>query len=180
MEMDSTEARLHRLAVAALDGDRVAYRQLLEVLAPYLKRYFARRLAPSLAGSVDDLVQETLFAIHKKRMTYDPKRPFTAWMHAVAQHKLIDHLRLHGRAKLVPIEGFDGVAPDRDAIAAHDLDKVLAMLPERTSNLIRSVKVEGASVAEAATAHGMSENAAKVAIHRGLKSLMQRFARGAR
>jgi RNA polymerase sigma-70 factor (ECF subfamily) len=36
---------------------------------------------------------------------------------------------------------------------------------------IRAMKVEGLSVAEAATRSGMSESAIKVSVHRGLKAL---------
>jgi RNA polymerase sigma-70 factor (ECF subfamily) len=61
-----------------------------------------------------------------------------------------------------------------------DVDTVLATLPDRPATLIRQVKLEGASVAEAAGRAGMSETAAKVAIHRGLKALAARFTGGAR
>lgn len=177
MESDPIEARMHILVVASLDGDRAAYRALLTELTPYLRSYFARRLSPGQAGHVDDLVQETLLAIHARRLTYDRNRPFTAWLHAIAADKLVDHLRRHRSA--VPLDE-NIPAAARDETAPGDLDNVLATLPSRTSSLIRTVKVEGASVAEAASAHGMSETAAKVAIHRGLKALIARFSGGGR
>ncbi|AEQ52259.1 sigma-70 family RNA polymerase sigma factor [Pelagibacterium halotolerans] len=174
--MDSLETRLRALVLLSLEGDRAAYRQLLGELTHYLRIYFARRLAPAHAANVEDLVQETLLAVHAKRLTYDTARPFTAWLHALAHHKLVDHLRRHAIRPTVPLDDeMTGGVPAGD-LAAHDLDRVLETLPERTSTLIRRVKVEGASVAEAASAHGMSEGAAKIAIHRGLKALMARFA----
>ena len=71
-------------------------------------------------------------------------------------------------------------AIDPPGQARGDLDIVLDAVPARTADLIRRTKVDGASVAEAAAAHGISETAAKVSIHRGLKSLAARFAGGSK
>jgi|TARA_A100001391_G_scaffold149061_1_gene106495 RNA polymerase sigma-70 factor (ECF subfamily) len=175
--MDSLETRLRALVLSSLEGDKSAYRQLLGELTHYLRIYFSRRLAPTHAAHIEDMIQETLLAVHTRRLTYDLDRPFTAWLHAIAHYKLVDHLRRHSIRPTVPLDDdFADSAQPGSAMAAHDLDRVLGTLPERTSTLIRKVKVEGSSVAEAASAHGMSESAAKVAIHRGLKALMERFA----
>jgi RNA polymerase sigma-70 factor (ECF subfamily) len=56
-----------------------------------------------------------------------------------------------------------------------DLDKALETLPERQRNLVRDVKIEGLSLAEAGDRAGVSEGAAKVALHRALKSLGERM-----
>ncbi|WP_282567916.1 sigma-70 family RNA polymerase sigma factor [Devosia oryzisoli] len=183
MQADTTEMRLRALMVAALDGDAGAYRRLLSELTRYLRPWFARRLTPAQASHAEDLVQETLLAVHRRRMTYDRSRPFTAWLHAIAHHKFVDHVRHHA---IRPIVHLDDDAPifaaDDSANAAdrRDVETILADVPERTGALIRETRLEGASVAEAAARHGMSETAAKVAIHRGLKSLMARFAGGAK
>lgn len=56
-----------------------------------------------------------------------------------------------------------------------DVDAVLSTLPTRPAELIRQTRLQGASIAEAAARTGMSESAVKVSIHRGLKSLANRF-----
>lgn len=175
------EAALRPLMLAALAGDAAAYRRLLAALRSHLGRYYARRLGPALAASAEDLVQDTLMAIHTRRMTYDPAQPFTAWVHAIARYKLIDLFRRHKVRPSVPLEDDAALFARDDAEdATHrmDVDVALAALPPRSATLIREVKLGGASVAEAAASAGMSETAAKVAIHRGLKSLMSRFAGG--
>lgn len=181
MQSDPTEVRLRGLMLAALDGDAVSYRTLLAELGRHLRAYFNRRLTPAYASHAEDLVQETLLAIHTRRMTYDRTRPFTAWLHAVAHHKFVDHVRRQSIRMTVPLEDDAPIfaADDAgDATARRDLDTVLDTVPPRTSDLIRRTRIAGQSVAEAAAAHGMSETAAKVSIHRGLKSLMARFAGG--
>lgn len=181
MQADETEMRLRGLMLGALDGDAAAYRRLLADLTRYLRPYFARRLSPAHAAHAEDLVQETLLAIHTRRMTYDPNRPFTAWLHAVAHHKFVDHVRRHAIRPTVPLDDDSPIfASDDSANAANrlDVEAVLGEVSPRTSDLIRQTRLEGASVAEAAARHGMTETAAKVSIHRGLKSLMARFAGG--
>ena len=171
------EARLKPLMLAALAGDQRAYRALLAELRTHLVRYYARRLTNPAAA--DDLVQATLMAIHTRRLTYDPNQPFTAWLHAIARYKLIDHFRRSKLRQTLPLEDDAAIfaADDAgDATARMDVDT----LPDRPAALIRQVKLEGSSIAEAAGRAGMTETAAKVAIHRGLKALAARFTGGAR
>ncbi|HYT15703.1 MAG TPA: sigma factor, partial [Burkholderiales bacterium] len=58
----------------AQDGDRDAYRRLLEDVTPYLRSIAARHFRNS--GDIEDTVQEVLLTVHAVRHTYDPARPF--------------------------------------------------------------------------------------------------------
>ncbi len=182
--MDSTadtEARLKALMLAALDGDARAYRSLLDALRQHLRRYYLRRLDGALAANCDDLVQDTLMAIHTRRMTYDRSQPLTGWVYAIARYKLVDHFRRQKLRATLPLEDDAAIFAADDAGSAADrmdVDTVLNAIPARPAELIRQVKLEGASIAEAAQQAGMSESAVKVSIHRGLKALTARFARG--
>lgn len=170
------ESDLKALMLAALAGDAAAYHRLLKVLAPHLRAYFARRL--NGAAEAEDLVQETLIAIHAKRASFDTAQPFTAWLYAIARYKLIDHLRRSGSRKTVPLEEASAITADSDneaAEAARDVEQLLATLPEAKRGLLRKVKLEGLSTAEAAAATGLSESAVKVRVHRSLRALMKRI-----
>jgi RNA polymerase sigma-70 factor (ECF subfamily) len=157
----------------ALGGDRAAYGALLTDLGGLLRRYFERRLAD--AAEAEDLVQETLLAVHTRRATYDPSRPFTAWAYAIARYKLIDHLRRRRARPTTPLDDniHELFAPDDHAAAsaASDLDRLLGALPESQSRAIRDVKLEGLTSAQAAARAGVNEGAVKVRVHRGLKAL---------
>ena len=158
--------------VRALGGDGAAYATLLRKLQGHLRAYYARRVGR--AAEAEDLLQETLIAMHTRRETYDPSRPFTAWVHAIARYKLIDYFRRHKRRAEDPIDDADALFTASDTQAAEaqlDVTRLLNRLPEKTRNLIRDVKIEGLSTAEAAARHNMSESAVKVGVHRGLKSL---------
>jgi RNA polymerase sigma-70 factor (ECF subfamily) len=158
--------------LAGLAGEAEPYRRLLNELSGILRAYYARRTPPGI--DAEDLVQETLIAVHSRRSTYDAGQPFTAWAYAIARYKLIDALRrarLHLRAPAEAAEALFVPAGADAAMAARDLERVMAELPARTRDLIRATKLEGLSTREAAEKHGMTETAVKVAIHRGLKAL---------
>jgi RNA polymerase sigma-70 factor, ECF subfamily len=177
--VENVEERLKSLMLQSLDGDEEAYRRLLRESGERLRAYFSRRLSdPSMA---DDLVQETLIAIHTRRGSYDRERPFTVWLHAIARYKLIDHVRKLGRHKSVAIDDMpeELIAVDeRDSVGARqDLDQMLETVSDLHRGLIRAVKIEGRSIAEASAASGLSESAVKVAIHRALERLKKRISR---
>ena len=169
------------MMLAGLAGDASAYRRLLEELSLYLRAYFIRRLGDRGKADAEDLVQETLMAVHAKRATYDVERPFTAWLHAVAKYKLADHYRRGRRRVTVSLDDVDEpFAPDEAtaAMAYYDVQRLLQTLPEAKQALIRRVRIEGQSVAEASASTGMSESSVKVTIHRGLKALGSRLKGG--
>src|SRR5207253_10706291 len=96
------EVRLKALMSAALGGDAQAYRQLLVEVGADLRAYDVRRLTGQ--ADVEDLVQETLIAMHTRRSTYDVSQPLTSWLHAIARYKLIDHFRRAGRRRAVSLD----------------------------------------------------------------------------
>jgi len=173
--MPSNEERLRGLLLRGLDGDSAAYHAFLKELASHLRAFLRKRLA-RLPEEVEDLVQESLLAVHNQRHTYDRKQPLTAWVLALARYKLIDLLRRRSRTVLLhdPLdeEGELLVVSDNEAAEARrDIAKLLSELPERHRLPILYVKLEGLSVAEAAQRAGMSESAIKIGVHRGLKAL---------
>ena len=88
-----------RLMRLSLEGDDAAYARVLSELAAFLRRTVRQGFARSGIGpeEVEDVVQETLLAIHLKRHTWDPAQPLVPWVRAVATNKLIDNLRRRGR-----------------------------------------------------------------------------------
>lgn len=176
--MNLVEDELRRLLLLARAGDNKAYVGFLTRSSVALRAYFRRRLA-AFPDDVEDLVQETLLALHNQRHTYRATDRLTPWLYAIARYKLVDSLRAHSprRAVEVPIDDDEpdgGMLVDTDSGAAEarrDLLKLLSALPDRYRLPIALVKLEGLSVAEAAQKAGMSESAVKVGVHRGLKLL---------
>ena len=173
--MGAREDHLKDLLVRGLCGDGAAYHAFLKELSAFLRAFLRGRLT-RVPDEVEDLVQETLLAVHNQRHTYDATQPLTAWVHALARYKMIDFLRRRaGREAMNDPLGEDDelfAASDEEAREARrDLATLLARLPDRHRLPILHVKIEGLSVAETARRTGMSESAVKVGIHRGLKAL---------
>ena len=169
------ELRLHALLVQGLAGDEAAYRDFLQASATHLRAFLRRRLS-RWPDEVEDLLQESLLAIHNQRMTYDPSAPLTAWLYAIAKYKLIDWLRRHARREMHngPLDDENELFSTADADAneaQRDLATLLELLPEQQRAAIMHTKVDGWSVRETALALKISEASVKVAVHRGLKTL---------
>src|SRR6266536_1530974 len=182
--MDTIEGELKGLMQASLGGDGIVYSNVLGRLSRYLRGYYRARLAAQSAPDIEDLVQETLLAIHVRRHTYDPAQPFTPWVYAIARYKLIDYLRrTRGPVKSLPIDDAKEIAARDDHLASEstfDLNQLLGQLSPKVRDAIRYVKLDGLSVAEAAARGGMSESAVKVNVHRGMKTLSALIAKGRR
>jgi len=169
------ESALKPLWLRAQAGDDAAYRQSLRLLAGRLRAYLRRRLS-GFPDEVEDLVQETLLALHLQRGTYNPALPVSAWAVAIARHKLVDLWRRRGRRDSLH-DAIDDVdeqllaAEPEDGGARRDLQTLLRALPSAQQQAIVLTKLEGLSVAEAATRTGASPAAIKVQVHRGLKRL---------
>ena len=173
--MSATEDRLRDLMVRGLAGESAAYHAFLKELSAHLRAFLRKRLA-RLPDEVEDLVQETLLAVHNQRHTYESDQPLTAWVHAIARYKLVDLLRRRAGREAMndPLDDELAVFASSDTEAAEarrDVAKLLERLPERQRLPIQYMKLEGLSVIEAARASGMSEAAVKVGVHRGLKAL---------
>lgn len=173
--MDAKEERLRELLVRGLGGDPGAYHAFLRELSAHLRAFLRRRLA-HLPDDIEDLVQESLLAVHNQRHTYDVDQPLTAWVHAIAKYKMVDLVRRRASVDLLtePLNDENDVFSSADADAAEarrDVAKLLEQLPDRQRLPILYTKLQGLSVMEAARITGMSASAVKVGVHRGLRAL---------
>lgn len=157
------------MMAAAQAGASAPYRRLLGELRPWLVRYFSRRLPPA---AVEDAVQDTLVAIHTKRHTFDPARPFGPWLAGVARYKWIDRLRIAARHAADELPETLATPDHESAVtSAAVLATLLRSLKPAQAEVIRLVKLDGLSIAEAAARTGQSAALVKVNIHRGLARL---------
>jgi RNA polymerase sigma-70 factor (ECF subfamily) len=141
-----------------------------------LRGLASRGLARHRFGSedVEDVVQETLLALHLKRHTWDERQPFSPWLHAIARNKLIDNLRRRGRQVHLAIDDIgdllagDVPPPELDGT---DAQRLIGNLKGREREIVVAISINGASAREVAQRLGMTEGAVRVALHRALRSL---------
>jgi len=174
--MRASEEQLRTMMIGGLDGDAVLHAALLGILVPLLRGFYRRHMRGG-DDDIEDLVQETLIAVHTRRATYDRDRSFTAWLFAIARYKMVDQFR-RGR-RLCPIDGLEEILVaegfEDSSNARMDMDRLLDGLPLKQARAIRDTKLNGLSVSEAAERSGIGESDVKVSIHRGLKALAARI-----
>lgn len=157
-------------------GDDESYAELLAMLAGIARRFVRNRVGAT--PWLDDVVQETLWSVHRARQTWSPDRAFGPWFYAIVSHRMVDVYRKQRRVALRedPRDHLEAtVAVDEEASAdTVDMDAVraaLASLPARQRDIVEGLKLREESVKTLATRHGMSETAVKVMAHRGYKRL---------
>lgn len=163
----------------AQQGDKQIYEELLEEITPMLRGFF-RKFAYSSKVDVDELVQETLIAIHQASHTYNSDRSFKHWFFAIASYKLKDSLRsIYRKRKLIEIDFADvehhlydqPVDVDEDI----SLEEMLHVLSTKQRKIIYLLKIKGNSLQETANELNMSVAAVKVAAHRAYHILIKKF-----
>ena len=178
--MTDRESHWAGLMRAAIRGDSRSYHRLLQELAPVLRGLASRGLARNRFGGedVEDVVQETLLALHLKRGTWDERQAFCPWLYAIARNKLIDNLRRRGRHAHLPIDDIaDLLAADErpPELNGADAERLIARLKGRAREIVVAISIEGASARQVADSLGMTEGAVRVALHRALRSLARAF-----
>src|SRR4029077_8612260 len=78
-----------------LDGQLEAFDGLHAAFAGRLRGYLLSLCRD--AGLADDLLQETFMQIHRSRRTYQPGRPVTPWVYAIARNVYLMKRRSAGR-----------------------------------------------------------------------------------
>lgn len=184
-QADPADAYRAALMKAAQAGDRAAYTALLRECVPFIRSVASRRVP---RDRVDDVVQDTLLTIHRARRTYDPRRPFNAWLHTIADRRAIDLMRRVAReagreihAPLLyeqhPDEAFDPARAEDRSDAMFRVRSAVATLPAGQREAVQHLVLEEQSLNAAAQTTGRSEGALKVNLHRAIKALRMKLER---
>ena len=163
-----------------LEGEIDAFDGLYDALAGRLRGYL-RSLCrdPTLA---DDLVQETFMQVHRSRRTYEPGRPVTPWVFAIARHVYLMNRRSASRRlrfeERVASEARHAGAPRDGVSALADADAVrraLRQVPTDQRNALVMHHVHGWSFGEIAARFGIRVNAAKTRAFRGMRRMREQL-----
>src|SRR5262245_62319498 len=106
---------------AAQEGDRRAYERLLREVAPLVRTIARRR--HSTADRVEEVVQDVLLTVHRVRHTYDPARPFSHWLAAIARRRSIDAIRRRGRVDAAEVSDDQAYETFADPAANREMER---------------------------------------------------------
>jgi RNA polymerase sigma-70 factor (ECF subfamily) len=180
MDAGKREDPLGELMRRSQGGDAAAYAELLKEAAGVVRRVIRGRRTSLNDEDVEDLIQETLLALHNVRATFDPARPFMPWLLAIARNRFVDRARRYFRkdAREVPIDeqNVTSALPDTNTMVDtfgeyQALHRAIQELPSGQREAIEMLKLREMSLKEASEASGITIGALKVATHRAMNSL---------
>lgn len=169
---------IQRLVAKVAEGDKVAYTELLRLSASIVRAHVAARVTGRDRMMIEDIVQDTLLAVHTKYHSYDPSMPYLPWLRTVAHHKLVDHWRRQNIAFLISVDdtesGIDLVEPvsaEAHSDAAITLERMFDELSEKQRRVVQLAKLDGKTMVEIAEDLKISVSDAKVTLHRAITRL---------
>lgn len=176
------DARWAALMLQAQDGDKQAYHQLLQSIAPYV-RAIARRYLGN-GEDAEDAVQEVLMVVHGIRHTFERDRPFKPWLGTIASRRCIDLLRRrahrarHEMAEVVDVDyhAHGGPGPEDTLLREHEARRIRSAvdeLPARQRDAISMLRLQELSLNEASEQSKQTVGSLKVACHRAIGSLQR-------
>lgn len=166
------------------DGDGAAFRKLYARVAPRLLSYLLRMTRDR--ASAEDLLQHTFLKIHRARGAYVAGADPIPWMYAIAHRTFLDEARRAKRAKVRVAATADSLPEVRahvtgkpeaqvDEPADPELTRAalsaLETLPPNQREALVLTKLNGKTIAEAATIAGTTPGAMKLRAHRAYVAL---------
>jgi len=132
----------------------------------------------------EDLVQDVFFRMLRYRTSYDPERPFTAWMYQIARNASLDQAQKRG-AEVVGIEEFldrraepvsPAPGPEERASRGQSLAllrRALDRLPEEKREILVLARFQGMKYEDIADVLGCETATVKVRVYRAMRALEQ-------
>jgi len=159
-------------------GDESAFASVYDAVAPRVHAYLIRQARDRVLA--DDLLQQTLLQIHRKRGTYVAGLPVLPWAFAIARRLYIDECRRRKTDALWSAR--DVGEDDRRACALPDdefatreaarlVEAELQRMPGNQRVAFELLKVDGLSHQEAAQALGTTVNAVKLRAFRAYTAI---------
>jgi RNA polymerase sigma-70 factor, ECF subfamily len=163
------------VVAAAKRGDQDAWRALYRAHAGRLVVWLETRSGSDRAVAAEDVAAQTWLTAAEKVRDYDgTMEEFGAWLFGIGRRVAANVQRRSGRRRTDPVaetpaaptEGPEATVPE-----AVWVREVLTQLSPRERDVVACVDVVGLTVADTATALGLTPVAVRVARHRALRRL---------
>lgn len=163
------------LAKRFAEGDLDAFETLFREHQRNVYRWIVRIVRDPAAA--EDLSIEAFWRMYRARARFDPSHKCGAWLRRIAVNVALDHLRSVKPLVALPEDFPARLAPDsavqRETRVA--IRRALAELPRRLRVVVQLGLVEDEPYNEIAGALGVSLNAVKVRMFRGVRLLRKKL-----
>ncbi len=160
------------LVARARSGDALAFERLFERYHAPILNYLHRMVGDRALA--EDLAQDSFVKAYRALPNTRPDLAFKAWLYRIATNTAISHLRRRKLIRWVPFLPTQDYASnesiERSVGRKHDVEQALHLLPDHYAAVLVLRHYQGLSLAETATALGISENAAKLRLFRARKA----------
>ncbi|SIR32158.1 MULTISPECIES: RNA polymerase sigma factor [Acidiphilium] len=165
---------------AAQAGDRRAYGALLAAALPWLRARARGRWPTATLSDIEDIVQETLLALHRSLALYQPPRPVAPFLFGIMKLRGAEVRRQRHRHAAretilddVPVTSQAlRTNPDQDAaVDQAAMQAAIGRLSPRDQEILDMLKLRELSLLEAAAVSGLSVTALKVGTFRAIRRL---------
>ena len=154
-------------------GDQRGAEALVERFQKEVYNVALRMLGEPAAA--EDAAQDTFLRAFSRLDLYRDGEPFGAWLNGIVRNRCLDLLRSRSRAGAsYPMEPAAVADAELDALRnleAQNVRRALSRLPARDRALIVLRYWEDLPMEEVAAAVGMTDGAARVALHRARRNL---------
>ena len=159
-------------------GDESAFAGVYDAIAARVHAYLIRQTRDR--AMADDLLQQTLLQIHRKRGTYVAGLPVLPWAFAIARRLYIDECRRHKTdalwsARDVGDDDRPGSALPDDEFATREAARLvaaeLARMPGNQRVAFELLRIDGLSHQQAALALGTTVSAVKLRAFRAYSAI---------
>jgi RNA polymerase sigma-70 factor, ECF subfamily len=179
---DAAEQALCRAMEAYLDGRMEGFDAVHAALARRVRGYLLSLCRDRALA--EDLAQDTFLQMHRSRRTYEPGRPVTPWVFAIARHVFLMNRRSTGRRLRFEHALEDDAKSDRTmidtpaALAESDaIHRALESVPDDQREALLLHHVDGWSFSEIAARLGIRVGAAKTRAFRGMRKMRAHLSR---
>ena len=125
----------------------------------------------------EDLVQDVFFRMLKYRQTYQPDRPFSAWMYQIARNANVDSIGKRkfevglGEKEFAVVSNMDENLKRKQEISL--LKRAMSLLPLEKRELLVLSRFQNLKYEEIASILGCDVGAVKVRVYRAVRALGQ-------
>lgn len=168
---------IQELVQRAQDGDREAFGEIYERLAPKVYNYLYHH-TNGQAQLAEDLAEEVFVKVLEKLARYQNRGlPFASWVYRIAHNHLVDYFRTLPKSGVLSIDDCYDLAESRaekslnDALTHNELAGALQRLTEDQRRVVVLRFLQGMNINETARTIGKTEDAVKKLQARGLMAL---------